>query len=471
MLVSCKSDASIEEAARQMSQNSVGSIVIVDDAGRPRGIVTDTDLRMKVVAAGASLTSPISSIMSTPVRTATTGITAATAVLRMIREKVRHICLTEDGTAQTRAIGMISEHDIVLLHGSNPAAIVKGITQSVQTEELARVRDEAENLVRQYVTQGVSLAFVTELVAAVNELTVERLLVFAEELLRREGFVNPGLRFCWLSFGSEGRREQIIRTDQDNALIYEDPPQGAEDEAQAYFLRLGKAVTEDLARCRYAPCPGDNMASNPAWCQSLSAWERSVRRWASEPAESALLNAAIFFDFRPSAGDVSLADELRSRISGVLRSEHIAIILLAKNAVRGLSPLTVLGNMHLEKKGPGRNRFDIKLRGMKPLADAARVLALDTGLHAFTGTVDRFRRVASADPSVGAIAPEAVMAYELFMRHRVLHGTDGPEPTRYIDVGALNRIERGQLRDALRCIAPVRTLLRVRYQLDALGLQ
>jgi len=454
-----------------MSQNRVGSIVVVDELGLPQGIVTDTDLRDKVLAAGVSPESPVSSIMSSPVLTATPQITSASAILQMIRHRVRHICLTEDGTALSRATGVVSEHDIALLHGSNPALLVKKISQSSDVSDLARARDEAEAHARQYVSQGVSLAFVRELVAAVNDLTLEKLLQFGKYRLRIEGAPDPALRFCWLSFGSDGRREQIMRTDQDNALIYEDPPAGQEQETRRYYLRLGKIVTEGLCRCGYAPCPGGDMASSASWCRSLSEWERTVAHWVGEPEESALLNSATFFDFRSSAGDTSLANELHARLSALIRSHQIVVILMAKNAVRGLPALTAFGKFALERKGHAEGRFDIKLRAMKPLSDAARVLAMDGEHLAITGTVERFRKVASSDPSVASVASDAEMAYDLFLRHRVLRGIGGPDQGRYIELGTMNHMERAQLRDALRCIRPVQTLLRVRFQLNTLGLQ
>ena len=454
-----------------MSHNRVGSIVVVDEAGLPRGIVTDTDLRQKVLAAGFSPGNPVSTIMSFPVLTATPQITSANAILQMIRHRVRHICLTEDGSALSRATGMVSEHDIAILHGGNPALLVRRLSEADDVSELARTRDEAESHARQYVSQGVSLAFVRELVAEVNDLTLDKLLQFARDRLRSEGAPDPALRFCWLSFGSDGRREQIMRTDQDNALIYDDPPAGDEEVTQKYYLRLGKMVTEGLCRCGYAPCPGGDMASSESWCRSRSHWERTVAHWVSEPEESALLKSATFFDFRPSAGDMSLARELHARLSDLIQGHRIAVILMAKNALRGLPALSAFGKISLEVKGQGRGWFDLKLRAMKPLSDAARVLAMDGGHLAITGTVERFRKASSSDASVASVATDAEMAYDLFLRHRVLRSVGAAERSRYLDIGTLNRLDHAQLRDALRCIRPVQTLLRVRYQLKTLGLQ
>ena len=453
-----------------MSDKNVGSIVIADGEGRPLGIVTDTDLRRKVVGRGAPLSQRIDAIMSAPVFTVPPSLSAADAVVRMIRANVRHLCVTEDGTPDSRLVGIVSEHDILLFHGNNPAVLVKEIQSEADIERLARIRDRAEHLVHDYLVQGVSMRFITEVLSGIDDALTARILAIFGDRLGAAGMAAPPLRWCWLAFGSEGRNEQLLRTDQDNALVYEDPAPSEAPSAHDYFVRLGKEVNEALHRCGFSFCPGGNMAGNPQWCQPLRAWKEYFSGWIHVPREEALLNAAIFFDFRPAAGDESLAHELSAHIQHELLSDRTSIILLAKNALRNPPPMSVWGNFIVERGGEHKDAFDIKLRGIKPLTDAARVLALDMNIQTVTGTMQRLRQLAINDASIALLVPEVTAAYELLLRLRALQGFAHGDTGRYIDPSLLSTMERGMLRDALRATKKVQTLLRVRFQLDALGL-
>ena len=453
-----------------MSDRNVGSIVIVDPSGHPIGIVTDTDLRRKVVAGDITPQRPISTIMSSPVMTVSSGITAANAILRMMKSNIRHLCVTEDGKPDSPIVGVVSEHDILLQHGNNPAVLVKEMLQTDDIQTLARIRSRAEELVRQYLRQGVSLRFVGEIVSEINDVLTGRLIALAEARIVEQGGMKPEIPYCWISFGSEGRMEQLLRTDQDNALVYGDPLPGTEDAVRDFFRKLAVAVTDGLATCGFAHCPGNNMASNPDWCQPVSVWMKHFADWIHRPAGPALLNAAIFFDFRPVYGEHSLASRLRDHISNEIKTDRTSIILLAKNAIRNPPPVSFLGRFNLEKKGEGKRLFDLKLRGIKTFTDAARVLALDMGFHDITNTVERLRKLGAIDPSFAPNVPEMVMAFEVLARFRVLHGKDGGEGGRFVDIGSLNKLEREMMREAFRSMDRLSTLVRVRYQLDALGL-
>lgn len=470
-VVVCPFATPIHVAARLMTEKNVGSIVIVDETHCPRGIVTDTDLRKKVVAGELSLAEPIESIMSSPVTTVPAGVTAADAILHMMKRNIRHLCVTEDGTPASRITGMISEHDLLLLHGNNPAVLMKEISQATDVDRLSRIRDRVEELVRKYLMQEVSIRFVANVVTEMNDAIIGKIIAFAEDKILREGTTHPKLGFCWLAFGSEGRREQLLRTDQDNAIIYQDPPQGQEKEAQEFFNRLGVAVTGQLARCGFQLCPGNNMASNPSWCQPISKWKEYFRQWIHVPRKEALLNAAIFFDFRSVYGDDTLAVQLREHITGELKRSRTALILLANDAVHNPDPLSVLGRFLVDRKGSHKGRFDIKLRALKPLTDAARVLALDRNVHSFTNTVERFHTMGEMESSMKELCEEAVMAFQVFSRYRVLQGLQHQDSGRYLDLTSLTPMEREVLRGAFRPVKELQSLLKVRFQLDSLGLR
>ena len=470
-VVTCGAGASIQEAAELMAERNVGSIVVVDERRRPLGIVTDADLRNKVVAGGLPGDGLVRSIMSTPVVTVPVRATASGTIITMMRRGIRHLCITEDGTPGSAVIGIISEHDVVLLHGNNPAVLAKEISQAGDLPALALLRRRGNDLVAQYVARGISVRFIGDMIAEVNDALVARLVALAELTLGSAGFAKPSPGFCWLSLGSDGRREQLVQTDQDSALVYEDPPPGEEEKTREYYLKLAAEVSGGLTVCGFAPCPGNNMADNPQWCQPLARWKEYFRTWIRVPNEDALLNAATFFDFRPACGDAALAGALRECITAELAEEKRVLILLAKNATHNPPATGLWEGLNLEKKGPHTGLFDMKLRAMKPVTEAVRVLALDGGVHAVTGTPDRLEAMAVTDRSIAGVSREVVEAYELFMKYRVMYGTKGEDAGRYLDLKRLSKTEMGRLRMLFGSVASLLKLVQVRYQLDALGLR
>jgi CBS domain-containing protein len=470
-IVTCGAGASIHAAAALMAERNVGSIVVVDEKRRPLGIVTDTDLRNKVVAGGLPADGLVRSIMSTPVITVPVRSTASGTIITMMRRGIRHLCITEDGTPDSAVIGIISEHDVVLLHGNNPAVLAKEIAQAEDVAGLAVLRERGDELVSQYVSRGISVRFVADMIAEINDALVARLIAIAERMLRSEGLSPPAAGFCWLSLGSDGRREQLIQTDQDTALVYGDPGETDREATQAYYGRLASEITAGLTACGFAPCPGNNMASNPEWCRPVARWEEYFRTWIRVPNGDALLNAATFFDFRPVHGDFSLAHRLRECITAELASDRTALILLAKNAAHNPPATGLWERLNVEKKGAHRGLFDLKLRAMKPVTEAVRVLALDRGIHSVTGTLDRIEQMAADDRSIASISRDVVEAYELFMRYRVVYGTRGEEAGRYLDPRRMSKQEMRRLRYLFGPVSSLLKLVQVRYQLDALGLR
>ncbi len=470
-VVTCGTGTTIRDAAALMSERNVGSIVVVDQRRCPLGIVTDADLRNKVVAGGLPPDGLVRSIMSTPVVTVPVRNTAAGTIITMMRRGTRHLCITEDGTSGSAVIGIISEHDVVLIHGNNPAVLAKEIAGAEDVAALALLRERGDELVSQYVSRGISVRFVADMIAEINDALVTRLISLAVRTLDSGGLPRPASEFCWLSLGSDGRREQLVQTDQDSALVYADPPEGERESTRAYFLRLAGEVTSGLASCGFAPCPGNDMAVNPEWCRPLSGWLERIHSWIRVPNEEALLNAATFFDFRPACGDVELARGLRERITSEIVADRSSLILMAKNAAHNPPATGLWERLNVEKKGSYRGCFDLKLRAMKPVTEAVRVLALDRGVHALTGTLDRLETMAAGDRAIERIRPDVVEAYELFMRYRVLYTTKGNDAGRYLDLRKMSKMEMRRLRFLLGSVSSLLKLVQVRYQLDSLGLR
>lgn len=466
-VITCPPDIVIREAARIMSDNNIGSIIVASDNRHPLGIITDTDLRKKVVALpGAVNERPVSEIMSSPVYTITAGKTVADMMMLMVRTKLRHFCITEDGTVNTPVTGIISEHDIVTSEGANPAVIMKAIMQSETVEQMKTERDKAEKLLQVYIAQELAIHFISSIFTELNDALIVKAIDFSVAAMKAEGISLPDIEFCWLSLGSEGRKEQLLRTDQDNAILYRDPPEESQEAVQRTFLELGKRVSAILVTCGFIPCPADIMAGNPAWCQPLSGWMNYFRKWIGTPEPKALMNSTIFFDFRPVYGSTALALDMKNQINTEIERGRGFLQFFAKNALQNPPPLGFFRNFLVEKSREHANEFDIKARAMMPLSDAARVLACEFQLTEFLGTTERFRRLGQLLPSFEELAAEAAEAYEFLMRLRTEHGLEQGSSGRYIDPERLNKMDRQALRNVFTTIGKVQNMLKLRFQLD-----
>ncbi|MCX2738745.1 DUF294 nucleotidyltransferase-like domain-containing protein [Pontibacter anaerobius] len=462
--VTCTAATSIRLAAQIMSDKDSSFILVVDEQEQPTGIITDTDLRKRVVAGHVSIDDPVEEVMSAPVISIHPNPHMAEALLMMMRHHVKHLCVTADGSINSAVQGVLTEHHLLLAQGSNPAILVQEIRQTQSIDNLPAIRDRAEELLQKYLEQEVNIAFIANIITEINDALVVRALQHAESILG-----PPPLHYCWLSIGSEGREEQLLRTDQDNALVFADAHAADEKEAQAYFVKLAAQVNEVLVKCGFERCPADMMASNPKWCQPLHNWKSYFHSWIHEPTEKALLNASIFFDYRPVHGDFNLATQLTNYIYEHIQQEHVFLPYLAKHALQSPPPLSFFRNFIVERSGEHKDQFDIKLRAMTPLVDAARVLTLDNRVAGLNNTFKRFEKLAELEPQNAELYQEAAMAYEIMMRHRALSGLRNRNSGRYINPAQLNKLERQTLRNTFKPISDVQELLQVRFQLNYLG--
>ena len=463
-VVTCTKDTVIREAAQKIKERRVGSILIIDEERKPVGIATDTDFTRKVVADDISKTLPIHLIMSSPVYTIEPNATISEYIIKMIKYKVKHLVVTEDGTPETPLIGIVSEHDVLLMHGNDPAILVKRLLKARSIEELAKIRNRAEHLIINYLKQEVAIDFITDIMTEINDALIHRAIEFALKQLESDGLEKPPLKFCWLSMGSEGRGEQLLRTDQDNAIVYENPSEKLAPIAEKYFLKLGEYVVDTLVTCGFSLCNGEIMARNPKWNQPISVWKSYFKKWIAVPEPMSLMHSSIFFDLRGTFGDLELAEELNQFIVDDIRTERSPFInLLAKNTLTNPPPLSFFKNFIIEKSGENQDLFDIKLRSMMPLTDSARLLVLEEGFPNVKNTFRRFERLKVAIPERAELFEEAAVAYELFIRTRAMHGFRYENSGRYIQPMDLNKIERQTLRYAFQTVEKVQLYVKHRF--------
>ncbi|AGA77540.1 DUF294 nucleotidyltransferase-like domain-containing protein [Echinicola vietnamensis] len=465
-VLSCPLGTPLREAARLMQEKDVGSIVVVDGTGHPSGIITDKDIRNRVVAAGIPYDVPVEEMMTHPVRTVHHQSDFPTIYLTMIKNHLHHLILTEDGTDQSKITGIVSDHDVFLSHGNSPAVLIHGLMNTWDVQEMKGIRDRAEALLGYFLENEVAIDFVANILSEINDVIIKRAVLLAKKKLDQDFVEESKVPFCFLSLGSEGRQEQLLRTDLDNALVFEDVDEDKLPLTKAYFEALSQEVIQTLIACGFHPCPSEVMANNPEWCQPLAVWKDYFSQWVNLPDEVALMKATIFFDFRPVYGFKSLPEEMTRHIYQVIDERKAFLGFLAKNALLNPPPLGFFKNFIVEKSGEHKDQFDIKLRAMMPLADAARLLILSHKVLGINNTFERFEKLAALEPQNASLYEEAASAYEIFLRLRALEGIATGTSGRYITPRSLGKLQRQLLKNAFAPIQQIQEVLTVRFQTD-----
>jgi CBS domain-containing protein len=316
------------------------------------------------------------------------------------------------------------------------------------------VAQDIRRFARSLLGQGVQARQLTALISHLNDVLTQRLL---EILAAQHGIELQ--RLCWLALGSEGRSEQTVATDQDNALILPDDTTQAQREAA---LAFGRSVNLALDACGYPLCKGAIMAGEPACCLTLREWRERFAHWIEHGAPQDLLNASIYFDFRALAGDAAMADALRAEVVESARRMPRFLKQMAMNALTHAAPLNWLGSIDVDDTGA----VDLKLQGTAIFVDASRLYALAHGVTA-TGTRERLEAVGAR---LG-LAPHEYQAWTggfeflqmLRLRVQLEDSMDAAHPNR-IAVASLNDIDRRILKESFRIARALQQRLQLDYE-------
>ncbi len=461
----CRLETPIKEAAQLMALRETSLLVVVNEQNHPIGVVRDVELRKHVVTGNVKRESPVETIYVPFVVTASGRATIADISILQVKNRVNHIIITENGTKHSPVIGIYAEHDIIVQQGNTPSSIMAQITNAESANDLKKVRNKADLLIQQYLFREVSIAYISSIITEINDYLVFKSIFIAKKILSEENTIQPDVKFCWISLGSGGREEQILRTDQDNAIIFEDVSEEKYEEVKGYFLRLAQEVNRILKKSGFKYCPAEMMARNPKWCLSLNEWKTQFAEWIEKPDGQNMLYANVFFDFRPSYGDVSLTERLADFIFEKLEKDAGFIIQLAKVALYNPPPLSFFKNFMVETDGEHKDEFDIKVRAMRPLTDAARVLILSLQQSKYNNTFKRFEKLAELDPPNKDLYESAADAFEILMRTKAIKGLKNNNSGRYFKPEELNKLERMMLKDCFTPIRDLQQLLSVRFRL------
>ena len=441
-------DTTIQEAAQVMVKNKISSLIIRDKRNVPVGIVTDKDLREKVVAKGRSASEPVRNIMTISLIRVDARDSCFEAVLKMIKYNIHHMLVIEDGNLK----GIMTNHDLMLLQGTSPLSFANDIENQQSIDGLITVSTKINNIVGLLLKEGARASNITKIITEINDRLVKKVLEIAE---RQHG--RPPVPYCWIVFGSEGRKEQTFKTDQDNAIIYSDPEsEEEEEEAKKFFPGFTSFVKEGLIKIGFPLCPADYMASNPQWCRPFNVWKRHFAHWISEPTPEAVLKSLIFFDFRPLYGNFTLAEKLRNDLKSMIEGQGIFLGHMANQIVRNTPPVGFFKSFVVEKTGEHKDEFNLKVKGLTPLVDVVRLFSLERGIQE-TSTLGRIKALRDIHPIVKQYADELEQAFEFIMVLRIDHQfgqiKENRQPDNFINPNKLSNIERKTLREAFHLIS------------------
>lgn len=470
-LVSCPHSTSCRAAAAQMDRYGVDAIVVTRGE-KPVGIATNTDLRRLIASASTGPEAAVGTIMSTPAVTIGTDASVFDAMMMMLSNGLRHLVMVDPEQARC-PVGVLTDRDVSHVRGQDPVATLGRIDHALSTDELAAMRTSTHEHLLNLYRQGAMPEMLNRIMMLLYDRLVLRVLTLVESTLRDAPDAEPvDLSWAWIRLGSGGRREMALNSAQHNALVYAEPRDDAERaRADAWFNRLAEGVNDALTACGFTP--SEYVARDPRWRKSVREWKRTFREWVLEADEASLSSTPIFFDLRCVFGDATLVEVLKEDLTDALNVQAMDesrtfLRLLAAHAVEFRAPAGLLRNV-LDRMGEGRHTIDVRDDGIRPIVDAARVLALENRYVESTNTFDRLRTIAGEMDDLTATVDDALEAYQYLVDFRLesqLKAVEaGDPPVNHIEATTLNKMQQRLLRDAFSRAADLQNVLVRRYRL------
>ncbi len=407
-ILTCTMDASIEDAAFKMSKNNASAIFIKKEKLGIQGIVTDADLRKKVLGKNMDLKLPVSSIMSSPLVTISADCQVFEAFLTMDKEDKRHLVVHGQSGNIT---GIISEDDLISAQVESTYLLIKTVKSAASISDIENIHSKLEKMLLDPIKNGANTEYITRVITTFSDAIIDKVIIFSLEKMG-----DPPCKFVFLTMGSEGRGEQTLVSDQDNAIIFEDTKDN--ETAKKYFDALSILICDQLALAGYKYCDGNNMASNPEWCQPLSQWKKYFKAWIETPAPENLLNSSIFFDFRGTWGDISLSDALKDYLFNAIEKGAFFLRNLTENSLTIKPPLSMFGKIITKTEGERKGSLDIK-KAMLPIIDFARIYSLKNGIGQ-SNTLVRLFRLYTRHAITNKEYIDIIRAYNYMMQLRFL---------------------------------------------------
>jgi CBS domain-containing protein len=450
--------ACVRETLLKLDSVHSDAIVVVDEASHvPLGIVTLRDVLRRIVIEAGDLEAPIAVFMTGGLITLPADATAHQASVIMVRRGVRHLVLTD---ADGRYFNVVSQADLYAQPAARTAELVAAILAARDVATLATLAAGVRGFASGLLAERVGAEAICQRISALNDLLTLQVIE-----LTAGRFELPYVPWCWLVFGSEGRLEQTLATDQDNGLIFAATSKGQAASLRQAFLPFARAVNEALDACGFPLCKGNIMAGNPAWCLSLDEWKSAFGEWMSSGQPEALLNSTIFFDFRALYGQDSLASELREWLLARAHAYPIFLRALVDSTINWASPLNWWQGFRYDGNKEFPHTIDLKLHGSRPFVDAARIYALAEGVPD-TNTVERLRAAGGAigmQPQETAALVDAFYHIQRLRLEQQVGGNGGAAPNR-VNPDHLHELDRHILKESLKQARSLQQRLAMDYR-------
>lgn len=458
-MVTCSPNKGLVAAADLMRQKNVSSLVVTD-RGFPIGIVTDRDLRNKVVCRGINPSELfVSDVMNSPLITLTEENFVFEALYLMSRNRIHQVVIIDN---DRKLVGIVSNNDVLRLQTRSPQQMLFEIEEASTVDDLKRLHEQVQGLVTHLIGTGVRTPELVRLISHLNDRILFRLI----DMLRSDRHPDLPNKFTFVVLGSEGRQEQTLTTDQDNAIVYADD---LTDEEIERIETFSHDLIDTLISIGVPPCPGGIMAKNDFWRRSVSQWKEVLDSWLRNADPKNLMNGSMFFDLRALYGEPELVDELKEHITAYLSRDSSFLARSAKNIIRFKTPIGLFGRFRLEVEGPHRGKMDIKKAGIFAISEGVKILSLEAG-QLDGGTHERIagltrRGVLSRDMSEDLEASFSFLV-GLRLRGQVSAIGEGETPSNYISMDQLDHMEQGRLRLAFDAVRSFQEYLELHFQLD-----
>jgi CBS domain-containing protein len=446
--------ASIREAARLMSRENVSSALVMQD-GALAGIVTDKDLRQRVLAEAIDPEAPIAKVMTPDPTTLPATSDLEDALSLMMRQNYHHLPILEGGSP----IGLVTAGDITRAQSEHPLRLVRDIHKRKSLDELLVLSRRLPSLFVRMVNLGRDVEHIGRMVTHITDAFTVRLIQLAESELG-----PPPVRYAWVVFGSQAREEQTAKTDQDNGMIFE---RKVRSEDARYFSRLADFVCDGLDRLGYTYCPGEIMALNVKWRTHLAKWKRHFDRWIDEPDPKSVMHSSIFFDMRCVHGSRDLVQELADYATGRARDNRIFRRFMAINVLGHRPPIGFFRRFVQEDDGSHSEGLNLKHRGIVPIIDLVRIRALEVGIT----EPNTFQRIEAAvavgemnESDANSLRDALILISRIRLRHQAEQLAAGDQPGNLVPPEDLSPLMRRNLKAAFMLVVEAQNGLSVRYQ-------
>ena len=451
--------ATISLVAKKMVELQKSCAIVTNNA-RIIGLVTDADFRKKIAFGLIQLDADITQLMQTKFVIVDDAISVAEAQLLLLKNDASHLCVTEDGSENTRIKGIISERDIIKSQSNNPGVLIDEIRNAKNFDEIKYIHSKYLFVIQNSFTKNIPIPHIANTAGEILHSIIQQCIKLALESLGA-----PPARFVWLALGSQARKEQLVLSDQDNMLIYEDVAPDKHRDVKFYFVQLAKSVIQKMETLGYKPCPNEHLASNIKWCKSLSDFTNLYTNWIKTPGENMSDFSGIFFDYEYIYGETKIKDALEIAIYQSFSNNKLFFDYMGNQLLKTPQPLTFFKKFAVEEHGVHKDLFNIKLKGIQFFVDAARIFALSHNLKGVSNTYLRFKQMAMIDVKNKEKYLDFAENYMELVRLRTNEGVLNDNDGSYINPSKLSKIDKEELKKSLQVIDEIIDLIKEKYQL------